>query len=421
MYCGEISKLMISTKTFKNILTLSVICCVLFICPRSLAKSSSTETLPSLEKQKGTVYYKPSYFRRWWNIDWHIGFQEGVGQVEVNGKWGFINSAGKFAIEPIFDQVVEFHEGLAAVRTGAIINKPKAALFGLVGHWKYIDQTGHVVIDREGNSFSEGLATVLVPGKWNVSLLGFSKEHGRYGVINKDGRMVVPAKYRVIKPFSEGLAVFCEKDPIDPNAKYGYLNACGEVAIEPVYDGAVAFSEGLALVRFSGKLAFINRAGEIVTSLPYEGAHPFSEGLAAVKKNNKWGYIDKSGRVVIPFKFPAVKSFSEGYAAVIEEGKIGYINKNGEYVIKPRFPYFSRWKTPFGRHYNPFFSSFSEGLAPVMTENLKWGYINKKGEFVIKPKFDLAGQFTESFAKVAVGDKLGYINKQGEYIWEPTR
>jgi len=89
--------------------------------------------------------------------------------------------------------------------------------------------------------------------------------------------------------------------------------------------------------------------------------------------------------------------------------------------VLPRFPYYSIWKTPFGRRYNPFFSSFSEGLAPVMTEGLKWGYINKDGKFVIEPRFDLAGQFTEGFAKVAIGDKLGYIDKQGRYIWKPTR
>jgi len=399
---------------------------VLFACTGSLAETRSTETLPSVEKHHGTLYYRPSYFRQIVRIDWHIGFQEGLGQVEVNEKWGFINSAGKLAIEPKFDQVIEFNEGLAPVRVGAMINKPKAALFDLLGRWKYIDHTGNVVINREGKRFSEGLAVALVRGKWEIESGwhgAFTKERDRYGVIDKDERMIVPAKYSLIEPFSEGLAVFCEQDPTEPNAKYGYLNTSGEVAIEPRYDAAMDFFEGLALVAVSGKGAFINRAGEVVISVPYGVALSFSEGMVPVKVKNeqKWGYMDKTGRLVIPFKFDRAMTFSEGYAGVVEDGKIGYINRKGEYVIKPRFPYYSTWKTPFGRRYNPFFSSFSEGVAPVMTEKLKWGYIDKKGEFVIKPKFDLAGQFTEGFAKVAVGDKLGYINKQGDYIWEPTR
>lgn len=426
MFSKAINKVAMFTGLFNKMLALSLTSCLLVACPRSFGENRSTKTLPSVEKYKGQLYYRPSYFRQMVEIDWQTGFREGLGQVEVDGKWGFINSTGKLAIEPKFDQVIEFDEGLAPVRIGAMINKPKAALFGLIGRWAYIDQAGRTVIEREGNSFSEGLATVLVRGKWKTEsgLEGtLTKERGRYGVIDKDERMIVPPKYSLINPFSEGLAVFCEQDLTASNAKYGYLNTTGEVAIEPRYDAAFDFSEGLALVVDSGKGAFINRAGEVVLHVPYAVAPSFGEGIvpAKVKEEQKWGYIDKTGRLVIPFKFDRAMTFSEGYAGVVEDGKIGYINRKGEYVIKPRFPYYSTWKTPFGRRYNPFFSSFSEGVAPVMTEKLKWGYIDKKGEFVIKPKFDLAGQFTEGFAKVAVGDKLGYINKQGDYIWEPTR
>ncbi|HUW18683.1 MAG TPA: WG repeat-containing protein [Sedimentisphaerales bacterium] len=402
-------------------------CLVLVLSGICVATKDSNEKLPSLAERRERLSYKPSYFREYeYYREWERGFQEGLGQVEVEGKWGFIDSAGKIVIDPNFDEVCGFREGVCVVRMGAAVKErlQKAALFGLVGHWRYIDGTGRFVISElAGGYFSEGISPVVIGGnlKQVPSEGTITKEAFKYGSIDKKGRMVIPAKYGWLDYFSEGLALFSMSETVDPNAKYGYLNPRGEVAIEAVYEAALPFSEGLALVWLSGKPSFIDRAGTTVMSLPYESARSFSEGLGPVRQNGKWGYINKGGRLVIPCKFPLVELFSEGCAAVIVDGKIGYIDTNGEFIIKPKFPYFSTWETPVGRRGATFFLHFSEGLVPVMIKDLKWGYVDKKGDFAIEPKFDLAGQFTEGFAKVAIGDKLGYIDKQGRYIWEPTR
>ena len=269
--------------------------------------------------------------------------------MEVNGKWGFINSGGNIVIKPTFNEVFEFHEGIGLVRTGAIVDTAKAAFFGLAGRWKYIDPKGRIVIEKpEGGYFSEGIAPVCVQGKWKVlpgdGTITFELE--KFGGINKKGEMIIPAKYGFLDYFSEGLAVFSQEPlGLDPNAKYGYLDPTGAVVIEPVYESACAFSEGLALVSVSGKMRFINGVGETVFPPQYEGAQSFREGLAAATKNGEWGYIDKLGRFVIPPKFNIAEQFSEGYAAVIVQGKIGYINTKGDYAIKPRFEDFPVWDT----------------------------------------------------------------------------
>src|SRR3990170_1437960 len=74
--------------------------------------------------------------------------------IEQNGKWGFIDKTGKYVINPQFDYVFSFSEGLARVRLG--------------GKWGFIDKTGKYVINPQfdgADSFSEGLARVMLGGK----------------------------------------------------------------------------------------------------------------------------------------------------------------------------------------------------------------------------------------------------------------
>ncbi|EAI5197373.1 WG repeat-containing protein, partial [Campylobacter coli] len=60
-------------------------------------------------------------------------FSEGLAAVGLNGKWGFIDKNGEFAIKPKFDDIWDFREGLASV--------------GLNGKIGLIDKSGKFVIE----------------------------------------------------------------------------------------------------------------------------------------------------------------------------------------------------------------------------------------------------------------------------------
>ena len=105
--------------------------------------------------------YYPSYFRDY-PVDWSCGFSDGRAEVEVNGKWGYINSSGQIAIKPEFDEAIPFREGIGIVKSGERSFAPAGDnLFKAVTPWKYIDKNGQVVIDDfQGTYFSEGFAAV---------------------------------------------------------------------------------------------------------------------------------------------------------------------------------------------------------------------------------------------------------------------
>ncbi|WP_404477414.1 WG repeat-containing protein [Sphingobacterium sp. ML3W] len=42
-------------------------------------------------------------------------FSEGIAGVEINDKWGFINTSRKIVVQPVYDKIGHFLQGLAVV------------------------------------------------------------------------------------------------------------------------------------------------------------------------------------------------------------------------------------------------------------------------------------------------------------------
>lgn len=101
-------------------------------------------------------------------------------KIKKNDKWGFSNGL-RTVIEPKFDEVFSFKDGLACVE----VNE----LFG------FIDAEGNFVIEPMYEcalSFSEGLAVI------------FEKE--KCGYINKNNERVIECKYDAATAFENGRA-----------------------------------------------------------------------------------------------------------------------------------------------------------------------------------------------------------------------
>jgi hypothetical protein len=47
------------------------------------------------------------------------------------------------------------------------------------------------------------------------------------------------------------------------NGKYGYIDKTGKIVIKPQFDKAYDFSEGLASISLNGKWGFIDNTGKI--------------------------------------------------------------------------------------------------------------------------------------------------------------
>lgn len=252
------------------------------------------------------------------------------------------------------------------------------------GQWGYINDKGEVVVQPQfshAGDFSEGLAYV-------AKRLG-----GTRGYIDETGAMAfeIPDDWGV-RDFSDGLAVFRISD------KFGYFDRQGKIVVEAKYDDAKNFSEGLAAVN----------VGAVSEGFP----RPF------LREGGKWGFIDKRGNVVIPIEWKDVdyRGFRAGLAQVTVNDRFGFIDKKG----KVAFTLENQWNDP--KRWIASVGVFSEGLANVRTSGYDGpysGFIDKSGKFAIQPKFDGARDFSEGLAIVTAGKKSGYADRTGQIVIEP--
>jgi len=166
--------------------------------------------------------------------------------------WGFIDKQGETIVQPEYDMVYDFVDGLARVQ-----------LDDLYG---FVDPRGKVIIEPEfpeASDFAEGLAAI--------------HEEGHTGYIDRDAQMVIPIEFRAGTSFSEGLAA------VGLGARMGYIDRDGKIAIGPHFDVAHPFADGRATVRVDHRWGYIDRQGAIVIPTTYESARPYADGVACAR------------------------------------------------------------------------------------------------------------------------------------------
>jgi hypothetical protein len=119
------------------------------------------------------------------------GFSEGLAAVwGKNQKFGYIDKTGAFAIQPQFDRVGDFSEGLAAVQPDRQASWP--------GNLSYINQKGEIVIksmstlpDRTGRADSD-LSYYRFCGEVARVGLGIKENTDAEGYIDTEGKFIWP-------------------------------------------------------------------------------------------------------------------------------------------------------------------------------------------------------------------------------------
>jgi len=307
-------------------------------------------------------------------------FQNGFASVNYRGKWGIIDTTGRFVIPPEFERVEVSRHGIAKVwkrEIGDSVSKPI-----------FVDITNH---------------PVPAPQWWGLKWY-YACDPERLHAMPDSVTKLRLDRY-IARSDSEAHAVMQRGgDPILSHSlpplrtdRYGYVDSTGKFVIPPNYVHASSFFDGLAWVAFDtgrAPMVCIDTTGTVVISPRLDGGGIFADARCAVSEGSLIGYIDRTGNLVIPPRYERAGYFSEGRAIVCMHGRYGVIDTSGNQVV----------------------SCVYEGMIPYSPDangrirfafGGKWGFLDAQGQIAIWPQYDEVQAFNYGLAVFALKDQHG--------------
>jgi hypothetical protein len=273
----------------------------------------------------------------------------------------------------------------------------------IIGKWGYMDTDGEIVLPAVYDYADDFADEYAVVAKGNQPC-----------IINKKGKAVIDTGfYQFISPVSEGFAAV-----VDYKKHKFYVDMKGRKVIslpDSIYE-VRKFKNGLAVVStqydfhetkfgrdistIAYRFGYMDTTGKMVTGFVYDDADDMHDGIAKVRQGLHFGLINIQGQWILQPTYNSIGYFNEEKAPVEIGGKYGYINTKGELIIPAIFDYAY---------------DFTEGLAGVWTAG-KYGYINATGSLVIPATFDQIKPFSEGKAAILKEGKWGFIDKTGALV-----
>lgn len=175
-------------------------------------------------------------------------FVDGKALYQDNGKWGVISFSNTIIQDAIFDEMLTCGKRLETYELSPKLFKDniyvrKDSLWGM------LNKDGKLVVEAKFDSL----------GLWHDSMM-VAKQKGRYGYIGADGNVAIPLQFSYAANFSEGLAAVKSDDN-----KYYFIDAKGNTVIKPhKYDRVGLFMNGKCQVWHKDKTWFVDREGKKV-------------------------------------------------------------------------------------------------------------------------------------------------------------
>jgi hypothetical protein len=137
-------------------------------------------------------------------------------------------------------------------------------------------------------------------------------------------------RYDWVSGFHEGRAV------VRINWKYGVIDSDGKVVVPLIYEWVDRFYHGRAIVQIDGQYGLVNCDGKEVVPPMYDIIDDFSEGRATVRLNGMYGFIDLDGNTIIPCWYESIVRQPSGFMAThrvsIHDVEHLYFDRNGNQI-----------------------------------------------------------------------------------------
>lgn len=343
--------------------------------------------------------------------------QEILIAAQKQGKWGYIDTSGKFVIPAQFEDAYPFLKNTAVAK--------EKGLFGV------IDTKGKWIVSPRKGAFN---------GDINSNRIVLTNDLGKWGAIDATGKEKIPYEYDAMSTFQSGFVLAGRKTASADLYSVVVLDTLGQAVIsfDNIYLPVKSFSErkkvreGYTSVLVDG--TFQGLLSE--SSYKLDGRTLYF-GLLDVKnkklisaKVNSMDAEVREGRLnlssdgiayswSVPLssepspndaKFKvlanAIYSFSGGIAAIDKNGKWAYVDKDGSLLAETNLP--------TGDYVNENAMYFG-GFVIFKKSNGAFIFTDLNGNQKIALEFDAANPFQYGFALVRFKGKWGLLQKDGSW------
>lgn len=318
--------------------------------------------------------------------------------------WGFVDPTGNFVINPAYDELRDFSEGLAA--------------FNLGGKWGYIDVLGKNVITQQYLTcadFSGGRALV-------------QDFNHRYFYIDQNGKKLFPCPGNECGNFYQDFAVYASND------LWGVLDRWGKSVIKPQFMDIRPGYEGQFIVKLGQSFGLIDTNQQWVLPPNLDEIKVANENKYIVKSAKEVKLVSKNGKPwlagiehcsVFLNDFCIVKN-KKGYQIINSKGEEQYTTANKLTSLGAQR--FAEWegtsasiinfegKRLSEQEYNGFLM-YSEGLIGALRGEF-WTYVSLNGKEILEPNLLLAWDCKEGRIRYVTQYGYGFMDAEGRPIIE---
>jgi hypothetical protein len=232
---------------------------------------------------------------------------------------GLINREGQIVIEPKYDLICDFAEGMALAAT-------RDKIVGLDATGRHVFEIDAPGGDREVHPFSDGLALVAFDHEYDLRDLGkvVHMKHKMYNYVTKTGKLLLNEPVGRAEAFQGGVAL------VGRGLDWNIIDSKGRMLLDE--DARIVTrDEDAGGFRVDGGV--VDTTGRWIVSPRFADVGPFRDGLAvAIERRGgtkKWkGVIDRKGRWIIPPKYLWIGQGDDGTFTATTTGNVNYSGRH---------------------------------------------------------------------------------------------
>lgn len=314
----------------------------------------------------------------------------GIVAFKKNDLWGLLDTTGKVILEPQYNDISFYQNGLLSV-------KNRNNLFG------YVDARGVAVIPPQftrAQDFYSSYAGVT----YNGEPMLIKK--------NIPGAITGVTFIKLKQPVDKVYAYSENRMAVKVGDKFGYIDSTGKLVIKPLYVSADEFKNGTARVSLGNGPLYINLKGEQLAKPKYGKLNPagpkhfsFTDSATSLV-----GLLDASGKELCPAKWKGISWLqdSDGLfkARDAVTGKSGIVNAQMEVIIP--FEYDGLW-------------SYERGLIIAEKDQdtkTRWGLIDEKNNIVVPIEYSRIYPMEDNILLERMGQTYKALDLTNGKLWE---